>query len=306
MFAQEPKADVATTTTETNTSETTTEGPFPGRIQSREDYWAGIDLKRIVGASVLRSDKVRAKEKDGSTMTADRNRSPLLREYDLVMEISKDLSKAFRSDKSDNLPGLREYRNQFPEPDADMWRDFFARTFGDSFKLTGIHKVPQDVAMNTYGIDYTKDKQDPIYLPEFEGMGVYQVPPELEESEAVEETESEPEPESSGKPANAGDKAAQYKKDHPHLSNDDVGAKFNISGTAVANACKRNFGEEGYEAIKAEGREARQTEGGFEFVESEPETESADLPFTADQLEKAKALAGGNLDAALDLLIALQ
>lgn len=249
-----------TTESPKNTADATEPATFPKRNPAREYASMFVNLATLSGNAIRNDRRIIVNENPKSKATSDRAVSPLLVEYDGIMELKKELLDAVYN--GDDLPGLKAYVTEHPEPSVEYWNEISEEKLGKT--VVGIETMSAEDALE-YGIDYNDEKTWEIHLPVFEDDGVYQLPPAL-----VEEPTQEPEPATETNvevedSMSDGDRAAFHKEANPHQSNDMVGEKFGVSGQAVANACKRNFGEDGYEEIKQAGVEARKNNGGFEF-----------------------------------------
>jgi hypothetical protein len=183
-----------------------------------------------------------------------------------------------------DMYGLRKYRQDFSEPDEEMWKDAASERFG--ITVTGIHKIPTDEAKEQFNVDYSKSDVDPIFVPILEAPNGEEViydpdnfydaddsTDDTSESE-TDETMDASQDEEPDFPADAETvqtyleeqslsdltlqaRATLAKLRDPRRTNDDIGDEVDCSKNTVRNGLQKFLGEDGYEDIKKRGREMR-------------------------------------------------
>lgn len=186
---------VVNSETENTESRSTDEGPFNDRILEFEVNWLARSLTRVLGAAIFLNDEI--DETDDEDPTVQHHKA-----FDFI---SSDMVKSM--DLSGGKSPAR-YREQFGEPDEEMWKtevaeqvktmlsdarragwDIDADIFDD---VTGVVMLPADAA-EEFGYDYSSSNTPEVYLPLIGGEPYDPVDtiPNFDETE----TEPEPEPE---------------------------------------------------------------------------------------------------------------
>lgn len=279
--------------TDSDSDDNSDSGNFE-RDADNEAYILFTDLTRKAGAAVARSDKIRTNAENAKNgETDDRDKSPLLTEYDFLKELkSKYGKKVHRNGDTPNQPDYRDAIGQ-GNLSPELLTEIAQAEFGDDWEVT-------DVIEDT---DHkTRKGKDPVFIPVFGEKGDYTLPPELTEDaeetrEAPEEESEEPEEQGNDEPT-MGEQAAEMKRE-TGKSNAKIAEELGVSTATVSKGCKKHLTADEYESLKG---------GNTPKVAEEPEKETETVTegnsgeFTAEQIERATKLAGGNIDAALDML----
>jgi hypothetical protein len=172
----------------TNQIETKQTGPFDNRDAQMELIWLGREVSRTFGKFVMQSGL------DINDMD-----DPTVRHYRTFKYIA---DKTVEEMEFETGRDPSSYRNQFQEPDEDLWTGEVADSvesllsealengyevqFGE---MTGVVRIPKEAAAEI-GFDYDDEAVNPIFFPEVDGE-VYDPIGVLPEFEIDEEPEVE-------------------------------------------------------------------------------------------------------------------
>ena len=334
MFANQSDDSESTETESTEQSENKF---FDERSEIHEVYWIACDANRRNGPQILTHEDLHTKETDDGV-------SAVVDDYRFFQSQKKDLIEEITGERDEY--GLRKYREDFPEPDEDLWVEAGTEHYG--IPIVGVHQIPADEAMERFDVDYEQDGIDPIYVPVIEdpdtGEEVVYDPDNYYEGEAeetAETEESEPEPEAEAEAeseaveqaANGGqgpatseaerstDEGTTSEPDFPadpdtvmaHLeeqplddltkqaratlaklrdptrSNREIAGDIDCSKNTVRKGLQKYLGDEGYERLKARGKELREQEQ----ADAEEQAESDE---TSDYEEQMMATTSGDAE----------
>lgn len=166
---------------------------FDERSAVHEVYWIACDANRRNGPQILNHPDLSASDTDDGV-------SGVVDDYRFFNDHKQELIERITDDM--DMYGLRKYRQDFEEPDEDMWCEDGTEYFfdGQPVEITGVHMIPEDVASDRFNVDYSKDGIDPIYVPilDFGSGGEIYEPQDFYESDDSQEesTESNEEDES--------------------------------------------------------------------------------------------------------------
>lgn len=285
---------------------------FDTRSEIHEIYWVACDANRRNGPQILNHDGLTV----GNT---DAGESGVVDDYRFFNNEKQELIEEITGEK--DMYGLRKYREDFPEPDEEVWKEAASEHFG--INIVGVHKIPTEQAMEEFNVDYSDEDTDPMYVPVIEmddGEQVIYSPVDFYNSdetegesievEAVEDvdegedegTESEP-----SFPADA-DTVMEYLEEQPldeltyqakctlkklrdpSKVNQDIADEVGCSDNTVRKGLKKYLGDEGYDDLKERGKELRSKSGGESYEEKmamsadggEPETVEVDAEAFAE------------------------
>lgn len=302
MFAS-TQSQQSSTDTSTTTSDESSGTYFDERSEIHEIYWVAVDANRRNGPTILQHPDLHTKKTgEGVSGIVDDYRFFNEQKTDLIEEITGDL----------DMYGLRKYREDFAEPDEEAWVEAASEFYG--IPIVGVHMVPEDEASDRFGVDYSKDSIDPIYVPilEVDGEEVVYDPmeyydeadaPEQEEAEADSDDSDESETKTPAVPSfpakptevqqwleerpadslNLQEQSALAKLRDPSKSNRDIAADIDCSKNTVRKGLMKFLGKDGYEAVKARGKELSNADDG------DDETDAA-----ADYAAKMAATSGSS------------
>lgn len=251
---------------------------FDSRSEIHEVYWIAVDANRRNGPVILQNPNLHTKETDSGV-------SGVVDDYRFFQEQKKELIEEITGDL--DMYGLRKYREDFPEPDEDMWVEAGSEHYG--IPIAGIHKIPADEAKERFDVDYSTEGVDPIYVPILDVDGE-EVVYDAKEFYEGEEPESESESDTSATDKGTGNegegmahpdfptdpatameffeeqewdsmnlqqKSTLLKLRDPTKSNRDIAAELDCSKNTVRKGLKKHLGDDGYDAVKERGKELR-------------------------------------------------
>jgi hypothetical protein len=308
MFADQEEA--AESSTDDDQSSDDGNQHFDERSPIHEVYWVACDANRRNGPQILGHDDLSVKGTDGGV-------SGVVDDYRFFGSEKKELIEEITGDK--DMYGLRKYRQDFPEPDDDMWAEHASEHYG--IDVVGVHKIPSDEASERFNVDYSKDNVDPIYVPVLEddnGNEVVYEPddyydaedesdePEDTEQAEIDESEDEPDFPADAEVAqehleeipvddlNKQERGALGKLRDPRKTNDEIAEEIGCSKNTVRKGLIKFLGEDGYEDIKERGKELQSddyedqmaTDGGEEgrIAELEDRVERLESMFNSETL----------------------
>lgn len=281
MFASQNTDNESTENDQENTS-TDENQFFDERSQIHETYWVACDANRRNGPQIFQNDELTVKGSDDGV-------SGVVDDYRFFNDQKQELIEEITGEK--DMYGLRKYRQDFPEPDPEMWKEGASDHYG--INIVGIHEIPADVAQEEFNVDYSQDGIDPIFVPILEtedGEEVVYSPVDFydsDESQATEPTEAEDEgtesetvdasldeePEFPADPdtvqayleeqpvsdLNKQQRSTLAKLRDPTKTNRDIAEMDNIncSKNTVRKGLRKFLGESGYEDLKERGKELR-------------------------------------------------
>lgn len=178
---------------------------FDERSEIHEVYWIGCDANRRNGPQIRKNDELTASDTEaGVSGVVDDYRFFKEHKTDLIEEITGDM----------DMYGLRKYRQDFPEPDPEIWAEAGTEYYfdGTPVEIVGVHKIPEDEAMEKFDVDY--DEYDPIFVPILDfgdGEEVYDPQDFYESDDSPQETESGEATETEQETAEADDEQSESK-----------------------------------------------------------------------------------------------
>lgn len=273
-------ANTETEAQSSETTQTTTGGQyFDSRSEIHEVYWIAVDANRRNGPQILQHPNLHTKQTGEEV-------SGVVDDYRFFQEQKQNLIEEITGEL--DMYGLRKYREDFPEPDEDLWVEAGSEYYG--IPIAGVHQIPEDEARERFGVDYSQDGVDPIYVPilEVEGQEIVYDPEDYYEGQEPEESTEESEtkttddtmtaerPTFPADPAdvqtwleerdydslNLQERATLAKLRDPTKSNRDIAAEIDCSKNTVRKGLKKFLGDDGYDAVKARGKELRKQETG--------------------------------------------
>jgi hypothetical protein len=316
MFADQTAEDGSTENDQENDA-TGGNQYFDERSEIHEVYWIACDANRRNGPQILQNDDLSVKGTDAGVSGA-------VDDYRFFNDQKTELIEEITGEK--DMYGLRKYREDFPTPDEEMWKEAGSEHFG--ITIVGVHEIPADEAAEKFNVDYSKNEVDPIFVPILEtedGEEVIYSPvdfydsdetqgSEPEETEADADTgegeESEAEPDLPMEPKAAQEyleeqpavehtmqmQSALLKLRDPSRTNTDIAEEVDCSKNTVRNGIQKFVGEDGYEDLKERGRQLRSgdyeeqmtaTTDGGEVTEEAESTRIEELEARVERLESA-------------------
>lgn len=284
MFANQTEDGASTETDQENSADGENQF-FDERSAIHEKYWIAVDANRRNGPQILQSDELTVKKTDNGV-------SGVVDDYRFFNGEKKEMIEEITGEK--DMYGLRKYRQDFDEPDEDVWIEEGSDHFG--INIVGVHKIPADEADERFNIDYSDDEVDPVFVPILEtedGEEVIYEPVDLYDSDETqgeptgedpdgttdtahpeEEAETEAEPDFPADPdvvmshleeqplsdLTLQAEATLAKLRDPTQTNTEIAKDIDCSKNTVRNGLMKFLGEDGYEDLKERGKELKSQE----------------------------------------------
>lgn len=235
---------------------------FDERSEIHERYWVACDCNRRNGPQILNSDTLTVKGTDSGV-------SGVVDDYHFFENEKKSLITEITEEK--DMFGLRKYRNDFSEPDPDMWAEHASEHYG--IDIVDCHKIPSDVASERFDVDYSKENVDPVFVPVIEtddGEEVIYDPVNFYDDN---DTDDSDETSEDDLPFDNAEDAQEYLEEieqpelnkqeagclaklrHPDKSNKTLAEAIGCSKNSVRLGCIKFLGDDGYKQLKQRGKE---------------------------------------------------